>query len=76
MTPRACCYAKRANARIHLPLRADFARLPALLALAPPEQPEPPPEPPAPAVPEPEVVVEAEAEAQAQAPGDEQLGLF
>jgi DNA polymerase len=36
-------------------LQADFARLPALLALAPPEQPEPPepPAPPAPAVPDP-----------------------
>ncbi len=33
-------------------LQADFARLPALLALAPPEQPEPP-APPEPAVPEP-----------------------
>jgi DNA polymerase len=51
-------------------LRADFARLPELLELALPEQPEPV-APPAPAVPEPEVVV-----VDAEPPGDEQLGLF
>jgi DNA polymerase len=50
-------------------LRADFARLPQLLELALPEQPEPV-APPAPPVPEPEVVGDAEP------PGDEQLGLF
>jgi uracil-DNA glycosylase family 4 len=47
-------------------LRADFARLPALLALEPPEQPEPEP-----VVPEPEIVAEAERE-----PEPAQLGLF
>src|SRR5918998_582374 len=41
-------------------LRADFQRLPALLELDPPEQPEP--EEPELVVPEPEVVAEAEAE--------------
>jgi len=48
-------------------LREDFERLPALLALDPPEQPEPEPEL---VVPEPEILVEAEAEPAAQ------LGLF
>jgi DNA polymerase len=47
-------------------LRTDFQRLPALLALDPPEQPEPEP---ALVVPEPEIVVEAE-------PEPAQLGLF
>ncbi len=49
-------------------LRADFARLPELLALDPPEQPEPEPEL---VVPEPEIVLEAERE-----PEPSQLGLF
>ena len=49
-------------------LRADFARLPELLALEPPEQPEPEPEL---VVPEPEIVAEAERE-----PEPAQLGLF
>jgi DNA polymerase len=49
-------------------LRADFARLPELLALEPPEQPEAEPEL---VVPEPEVVVEVERE-----PEPAQLGLF
>jgi uracil-DNA glycosylase family 4 len=49
-------------------LRADFRRLPELLALDPPEQPEPEPEP---LVPEPEIVAEAERE-----PAATQLGLF
>jgi uracil-DNA glycosylase family 4 len=49
-------------------LRADFHRLPGLLALEPPEQPEPEPEP---VVPEPEIVVEVERE-----PQPAQLGLF
>src|SRR3954466_6540344 len=40
-------------------LRDDFARIPELLALAPPEQPAPP-APPPPAVPEPTVVLEEE----------------
>jgi DNA polymerase len=53
-------------------LRVDFARLPELLALAPPEQPEPA-QPPAPAVPEPAVAV---SEAQSGEPGSAQLGLF
>ena len=51
-------------------LREDFARLPALLALDPPEQPEPEPEL---VVPEPEIVVEAASEPQ---PEPAQLGLF
>ena len=50
-------------------LRTDFARLPALLALDPPEQPEPEPEP---VVPGPEIVLEVEREPE-PAP---QLGLF
>jgi uracil-DNA glycosylase family 4 len=49
-------------------LREDFARLPALLALDPPDQPEPEPEL---VVPQPEILVEAEREAAAA-----QLGLF
>jgi uracil-DNA glycosylase len=49
-------------------LRVDFARIPELLALEPPEQPEPEPEL---VVPEPEIVVEAERE-----PEPAQLGLF
>jgi uracil-DNA glycosylase len=50
-------------------LREDFQRLPALLALDPPEQPEPEPEL---VVPEPEIVAEAEPEPE---PAN-QLGLF
>ncbi len=53
-------------------LRVDFARLPELLALPLPEQPEPV-QPPEPAVPEPEPQPEVEA---APEPGDGQLGLF
>jgi DNA polymerase len=58
-------------------LRADFARIPQLLALPAPEQP-PPPEPelepePELAVPEPEIALEAEPEPE---PADMQLGLF
>jgi DNA polymerase len=49
-------------------LREDFSRIPALLALDPPEQPEPEPEPEL-VVPEPEIVAEAE-------PAAPQLGLF
>src|SRR3954447_26778835 len=49
-------------------LRADFARIPELLALPAPEQPEPEPEPEL-VVPEPEVALMAAAE-------PEQLGLF
>ena len=49
-------------------LRADFARIPGLLALDPPDQPEPEPEP---VIPEPEILAEAEAEREAA-----QLGLF
>jgi uracil-DNA glycosylase len=49
-------------------LRADFARIPALLALDAPEQPEPEPEL---VVPEPEIVREVEREPEAA-----QLGLF
>jgi uracil-DNA glycosylase family 4 len=54
-------------------LRADFARLPALLALDAPPQPEP--EEAEPAVPEPELVAVAEA-AEPGRPADSQLGLF
>ncbi len=52
-------------------LRADFARLPELLALEPPEQ--PPQEEPKLVVPEPEVMVEPEVERE---PEPAQLGLF
>src|SRR3954463_3433857 len=57
-------------------LRADFARLPDLLALDPPAQPEPPREP-EPVVPEPEQVEEIEAARviEHEAP-ETQLGLF
>src|SRR3954454_23366149 len=57
-------------------LRADFSRLPALLALDPPAQPEPPREP-EPVVPEPEQVEEIEAARviEHEAP-ETQLGLF
>jgi DNA polymerase len=51
-------------------LRADFARLPGLLALDPPPQPEPAAAQPA--VPEPEIA----AEPPAERPPDSQLGLF
>jgi DNA polymerase len=50
-------------------LREDFARLPALLALEPPEQPEPEPEL---VIPEPEIVEETEREPEPAS----QLGLF
>jgi DNA polymerase len=58
-------------------LRADFARLPELLALPLPEQ----PERPEPAVPEPELAApepdrEPEPEQPAADPAAEQLGLF
>jgi len=53
-------------------LRADFARLPDLLALDPPPQPEPPE--PEPIVEEPELVEEIE-EAREE-PSESQLGLF
>jgi uracil-DNA glycosylase family 4 len=53
-------------------LRDDFRRIPALLALDPPEQPAPEPEPePEPVVAEPEIVAEVEPE-----PAAAQLGLF
>jgi uracil-DNA glycosylase len=57
-------------------LRADFARLPELLALDPPPQPEPPAAP-EPVVPEPEQVEEIEAirVVEHEAP-ETQLGLF
>jgi DNA polymerase len=54
-------------------LRADFARIPDLLALDPPEQPAPP-EPPEPAVPEPAVAHEPEP--APEPPPITQLGLF
>jgi uracil-DNA glycosylase len=54
-------------------LRADFARLPGLLALDPPPQPEPPAPEPEPVVPEPEIVEAIEA---AEEPAPSQLGLF
>jgi uracil-DNA glycosylase family 4 len=65
-------------------LREDFARLPELLALGPPEQPEATEPPPAPAVvaagaaPEPEPLGEAEAQSTPpEAPAEvDQLGLF
>jgi uracil-DNA glycosylase family 4 len=53
-------------------LRADFARLPELLALEPPDQPEPEPEPEL-VVPEPEIVLEVERREPEPAA---QLGLF
>jgi len=58
-------------------LRADFHRLPELLALDPPPQPQPQPapEPEQPVVPEPEAAREPEAEAEA-ARSAMQLGLF
>ena len=62
-------------------LRADFARIPELLALEPPPQPEP--EAVEAVVPEPEELVEEVAEDRPPAgeerpeePPDEQLGLF
>jgi uracil-DNA glycosylase family 4 len=57
-------------------LRADFARLPDLLTLDPPPQPEPPAPEPEPVVPEPEIVEEIEAAAPAEEPAPSQLGLF
>ena len=57
-------------------LREDFARLPDLLALDPPPQPEPEP-PPEPVVEEPELVEEIEEiEAAEREPAPPQLGLF
>ena len=53
-------------------LRADFARLPELLALPLPEQ----PERAEPAVPEPELAAAPTEAEPAPAPGEEQLGLF
>jgi uracil-DNA glycosylase family 4 len=53
-------------------LRADFARLPDLLALDPPPQPEPPE--PEPIVEEPELVEEIEE--SREEPSESQLGLF
>jgi DNA polymerase len=53
-------------------LRADFARLPELLGLALPEQ----PEHAEPAVPEPESAAVPEPAGPGPEPGDEQLGLF
>ena len=58
-------------------LRADFARLPDLLALDPPPQPEPPE--PEPIVEEPELVEEIEAAPEPEPepePSESQLGLF
>ena len=60
-------------------LRADFARLPALLALAPPQQPQR--AAPQPVVPEPQVVVVPEpqvvvGEPEPDVPLERQLGLF
>jgi len=55
-------------------LRADFARLPGLLALALPEQPQPAEE--APAVPEPQAATEPEPPAQEVGPREGQMGLF
>ena len=53
-------------------LRADFARIPEMLALDPPEQPAPPAlEPPPPAVPEPTVVLEETVTVP-----ESQMGLF
>jgi uracil-DNA glycosylase family 4 len=63
-------------------LRVDFGRLPALLALDPPDQPgesDPEPEVPEPEVPEPEVPelsADAEAAVAASSPRESQLGLF
>jgi uracil-DNA glycosylase len=61
-------------------LRADFQRLPGLLELDPPEQPDPEAEAePVPAVPEPEAVAEPVAEPEPEAerePDAAQLGLF
>jgi uracil-DNA glycosylase family 4 len=65
-------------------LREDFARLPAILAGPPPEQPDPEPEPepePGPqpepeATASPDLVEQRPADAVAEAPTVEQLGLF
>ncbi len=57
-------------------LRADFLRIPALLALGPPAQPEPEPDP----EPAPELIIEPQAAVETvdrdDAGGAEQLGLF
>ena len=55
-------------------LREDFSRIPELLALDPPPQPEPP-APPEPAVPEPDVVAVGAPHEDEPPPAD-QLGLF
>jgi hypothetical protein len=57
-------------------LREDFARLPAILAGPPPEQPEPEPEPQPEATAPPDLVEERPADAVPEAPSVEQLGLF
>jgi DNA polymerase len=54
-------------------LRADFRRIPELLALPAPDQ--PPPAEPELVVPEPEIVAEVAAEPEPE-PEDVQLGLF
>ena len=55
-------------------LRADFARLPGLLALPAPEQ--PPPPAPQPAVPEPQLAAVASELPEPELPDERQLGLF
>jgi DNA polymerase len=59
-------------------LRADFARLPGLLELPPPDQPVRAEAEPEPAVPEPEVTAapEPSPDLEPEAPDDRQLGLF
>jgi DNA polymerase len=60
-------------------LRADFARIPELLALEPPPQPEPEPDPAESVVPGAEALVveiEAAPTGPPERPGDDQLGLF
>ena len=54
-------------------LRADFLRIPEILALGPPSQPEPRAAEPAPAPAEPVLTSEPPAH---EPPGSEQLGLF
>jgi uracil-DNA glycosylase family 4 len=71
--PAAALYTPRMLAT----LREDFARIPELLAMGPPEQPEPeerPPEPPLEVEEEPQA--EAAAPASPPAPEADQLGLF
>jgi uracil-DNA glycosylase len=58
-------------------LRADFQRIPEILALGPPSQPQPPAAQPEPAPAEPVLAAEpAAAEPRADPPDGEQLGLF